>query len=191
MDNFRLLPADVLVSVNDRRDPFSILKRGLMGNPYDHVYAYMGQVGLLVCSEIIKIPMLLESDGDGVVIESLASRYGESVVVMRLKLEYRDKLFKVLQEAVLLAQDPQSKYDYMCIVKWVLPRLILERLRLPIPLTWQRDARQICSEAVWEIFYRAKLAVLPAGTVPMPGDFVTGSPLLEEVWRGKLGESLV
>lgn len=191
MGDFKLLPADVLVTVNDRRDPFSLLKRGLMGSPYEHVYMYMGPVGLLVYGQIIRIPMLFESDGDGVVIESLVSRYGESIVVMRLKAQYSEKIWRLLEEAVLLAQDPQSKYDYMCIVKWVLPRLILERLRLPTPLTWQRDKSQICSEAISEVFHRAELDFLPPRIVPMPADFVQDSYLLEQAWQGKLGEILL
>ncbi|GAJ16420.1 unnamed protein product, partial [marine sediment metagenome] len=39
-----------------------------------------------------------------------------------------------LEEAIKLASDPQSYYDYLCIVKFAIPRLIFEKLGLPMPL---------------------------------------------------------
>ena len=173
-----------------------------MTSPYEHVFMYLGQVGILINRRqrrIIRVPMLFESDGDGVILESLSSRYGQEVVVLRLKSEYdRRRIPRVLEEAIKLADDLQAHYDYMCLVKYVLPRLICEKLGLPtwvlhhLPLAWQRDARQICSEAIHEVFCRAKLVniLLPYCIPPMPGDFVTDSILLEEVWRGTLSEEL-
>lgn len=202
MSNFKIEPGDILVNVNHRKDPISAIKRWAAG-PYEHVFSYMGKAGVIVSQSqrrMIRVPLLFESDGDGVVLESLSSRYGQEVLVLRLKSEHdRRRIPRVLEEAVKLAKDPQSKYDYMCIVKYVLPRLICEKLGLPtwvlhhLPLAWQRDARQICSEAVFEIFYRAKLTdiLLPYCVPPMPEDFVTDSLLLEQLWAGKLSEELV
>lgn len=202
MNNFCLNPGDILVNVNRRHDPLSTIKRWAAG-PFEHVFMYMGKVGLFINRRqrrIIRIPMLFESDGDGVIIESLSSRYGQMVVVLRLKSEYdRRRIPRVLEEALKLSEDLQAHYDYMCIVKHVLPRLILEKLGLPtwilshLPLAWQRDRRQICSEAVFEVFHRAKLVdiLLPYCRPPMPGDFVTDSLILEESWRGTLSEDLI
>ena len=136
--------------------------------------------------------MLFESNGRGVVIQSLSNRYGQEVIVMRLKSEFdKRRIPRVLEEAIKLASDPQSYYDYLCIVRYIIPRLICEKLRLPVPLAWQRDPWHVCSEAVFEVFYRAKLVdILPKNVVPLPGDF-TDSLLLEEVWRGSLSEELV
>jgi len=202
MNNFKLEPGNILVNVNRRKDPISRIKRWAAG-PYEHVFIYMGKVGILILSpeqrKMRRVPMLFESDGDGAIIESLSSRYGREVVILQLKSESdRKRIPHVLEEAIKLADDPQSHYDYLCIVKYVLPRLILEKLGLPtwvlhhLPLAWQRDAQQICSEAVFEIFYRAKLVdiLLPHCRPPMPGDFVTDSALLEEVWAGILSEEL-
>jgi len=76
-------------------------------------------------------------------------------------------------------------------VRYILPRLICEKLGLPVPLKWHRDPSHVCSEAVYEVFYRAHMVdILPRTPVPMPGDFVT-SLLLEEVHRGKLSEEWV
>jgi hypothetical protein len=191
----KLKQADILVNINDRNDLLSTAKRWAVG-PYEHVFLYMGQLGLFstwVQRQLIQVPMIFESNGRGVMLRSLSSRYGEKVVVMRLKSEHdRRRIPDVLIEAIRLASDFQSYYDYLCIFRSVLPRIISEKLHLPVPLAWQRDDRQICSEAVFEVFYRAKLIdILRRDVVPLPGDFVTGSPLLEEVWSGELSEKLI
>jgi len=185
---FKLESADILVNINDRRDPISSVKRWASG-PYEHVFIYLGDVALLVGLEIIRIPMLFESDGDGVVIESLSSRYGQKVVVMRLKSEFdRRRVPAVTREAIRLAEDPQAKYDYACIRKYVIPRLVIRKFGLPLAVKYHRDPLMICSEAGFEIFYRGGLVDIlgPGCTPPMPGDFVTDSPLLEEVNCGVL-----
>ena len=194
MNDFRLQPGDVLVNVNKRRDIFSQIKRWAMSSPYEHVFMFMGKVRIMVHrgeGQITKFPMLFESNGRGVVIQSLSNRYGQEVVVMRLKSEHdRKRLSHVLTEAIKLASDSQSYYDYYAIAIWVLPRILREKLHLPIPIAWHRDERQICSEAIFEVFYRARLVdILPPYCVPpLPGDFVTDSPLLEVVWGGSLSE---
>lgn len=196
MSNFYLNPADIIVNVNDRHDPLSSIKRWAVG-PFDHVLMYLGKVGIIVDREqrwiSFRFPMLFESNGRGVVIQALSNRYGQEVVVMRLKPEYRAKIPRVLKEAVKLASDERSYYDYYAIARWVLPRIIREKLHLPIPIAWHRDERQICSEAVFEIFDRAKLVdILPSYyRPPMPDDFVTDSLLLEGAWAGRLLEEVV
>ncbi len=191
--SFKLEPGDVLVNANLRKDPWSIIKRWAMGSPYEHVFMYLGKVRIITSPEqhqTLRFPFLFESNGRGAVIQSLSNRYGQEVVVLRLKRGYRQVIPKVLKEAVKLASDSQSYYDYYAIARWVLPRIIMGKLHLPIPLAWHRDERQICSEACAEIFWRAKLRILPKNIVPLPSDFVY-SPLLEEVWRGQLSEELL
>ena len=134
--------------------------------------------------------MLFESSGRGVALQSLSNRYGQQVVVLRLISEH-GKIPRVLEEAIKLASDSQSYYDYLCIVRFVLPRLIFEKLGLPMPLKYHRDPWHICSEAVSEVFIRGGLDLLYLEDVPLPGDFVTESLLLKEAWRGQLSEELV
>ena len=187
---FKLNPGDILVNVNDRHDPFSVVKRWCVG-PYEHVFLYLGELGLLRSQrQIIRVLMLFESNGRGVTLRSLSSRYGEKVVVMRLKAEHdRRRIPQVLIEAIELASSFQSYYDYLGIVRWVLPRIICEKLGLPLPLAYQRNPMMICSEAVMEVYLRARLVdILPDNVIPLPGDFVTDSPLLEKVWAGCLSE---
>jgi len=194
MNNFKLEPADILVTVNKRKDPLSRIKRWFVG-PFDHVLMSMGKVGILVNwsqHRILRFPMLFESYGRGCALRSLSERYGEEVVVLRLKSEFdRRRIPRVLEEAIKLASDERSYYDYYAIARWVLPRIIREKLHLPIPLAWHRDERQICSEAVNEVFIRAGLLLLYLEDVPLPSDFVTESVMLEQVWSGTLSEKLV
>ena len=194
MEEFELQPSDILVNVNHRKDPISRLKRWLVG-PYDHVFMYIGKVGIYInwrqC-RILRFPMLFESNGRGVVIQSLSNRYGQEVVVMRLKsYSGRTRIPSVLEEAVKLASDQQSYYDYFSIPLNVIPRILNEKFGIPIPLKYHRNAEQICSEAVNEVFIRGGLDLLYLEDVPLPSDFVTESIFLERVWAGTLSEELV
>ena len=197
MINFKLEPADILVNVDRSKKPIPLIKRWALGSPYVHVFMYIGKVGVIVNlkqRKILRFPMLFESDGRGVVIQSLSNRYGQEVVILRLKAEHdRRRIFYVLEEAIKLASEPQSYYDYLCIVRFVLPRLICTKLGIPLPLKYHRDQWHICSEAVFEAYYRAGLVdiLLPYCTPPLPGDFVTDSILLEQVWSGILSEEVV
>lgn len=190
----KLEPGDVLVKVNDGKDWKSVTERWALGCPYDHVFFYMGQMQLVVSGVLLTHPMLFESNGRGVVLQSLSNRYGQKVVVMRLRSGYdRRYLVRVLEEAIKLASDPQSHYDYMCIVQYILPRLIAQKLGLPLPVKWHRDAFQVCSEAVFEVFVRGGLpdVLLAYSMPPLPGDFVTNTLLLKEVDRGILSAEWV
>lgn len=194
-EQFKLQSADILVNVNDRGDPYSIIKRWGVG-PYDHVFVYLGKLGLFTDRgqrRILRVPMMFESNGRGICLRLLSERYGERVVVMRLISEHdRRRIPYVLRAAIELASDDQAHYDYLCIVKYILPRLICEKLGLPLPLKYHRDPWRVCSEAAFEVFYRARLAdILPARIVPLPGDFVTDSPLLEKAWCGDLSAEVV
>lgn len=197
MNSFKLEPGDVLVNIDRDKDPYSIIKRWALGSPYEHVFMYMGNLGIIAFKwqkRVMRFPMLFESNGRGVVIQSLSNQYGREVVVMRLKSEYdRKRIPQVLIEAIKLASNSQSYYDYSCIVRFVLPRLICEKLRIPMPLKYHRDPWHICSEAVFEVFHRAKLLeiLLPYCLPPLPGDFVNDSLLLEKVWSGMLSEEIL
>jgi len=191
MNNFKLEPADILVNVNWGKDPISVIKRWGVG-PYSHVFLYMGEMTILVDSVVLRHPFLFESSGRGVAIQSLSNRYGQEVVILRLRSEHdKRRIPYVLEEAIKLASDPQSYYDYLCIVQFVIPRLICQKLGLPMPLKYHRDPWHICSEAVDEVFIRGGLELLYLEDVSLPGDFVTDSPLLWTAWRGKLSEELV
>jgi len=192
MGKFKLQAGDILININRGNDPWSRIRRWAVGE-CSHVFMYMGKLTITKGETwYYPVPMLFESNGRGVVLQSLSNRYEQQVAVMRLKSEHdRKRIPVVLAEAIKLASEPQAFYDYFCIITFVLLRIICEKLCLPIPLKWQRDDRQICSEAVFEIYYRAKLVdILPRDIAPLPGDF-RDSLLLEEVWQGELSEERV
>ena len=196
MNSFKLQPSDILVTVNDGSDPYSVIKRWALGSPYSHCYLYLGNVALLADrrqGRLIRVPMIFESNGRGCCLRLLSERFEESVVVMRLRYyASRQRIPYVITEALNLASDESARYDYWCVTRYIIPRLICEKLGLPMLLSWHRNPKQVCSEAVYEVCYRGGLeGILPAGVVPLPGDFVTDSPLLEEVWEGKLSADAV
>jgi len=186
-----LQPCDILVTVSWKKDPWSRIRRWGVGSPYSHVYLFLGKVALLTDrrqGRLIRVPLIFESNGRGCCLRLLSERFGEDVVVMRLKsYEGRKRIPAILAEAIKLASDESARYDYWCITRFIIPRIICEKLRLPLPLSWHRNPKQVCSEACWEIYHRAGIDLLPSDIVPLPGDFVE-SPLLEEVWQGKLSE---
>ena len=69
MNKFHLEPVDILVNLIVGNDPYSVVKRWALGSPYSHVFMYLGA----------RIPMLFESNGQGVVIQALSSRYGQEM----------------------------------------------------------------------------------------------------------------
>jgi hypothetical protein len=190
MSNFKLEPADFLVNINRRKDPISAIKRWAVGE-YSHVFAYLGILDVAAGNILISHPFLYESSGRGVVIQSLSNRYGEEVVVMRLRPGYRDRIPLIIGWAIELASDPQSYYDYMCIPLNIIPRVLHDKFGMPLPVKYHRDEKQVCSEACAEICWRAKVPVLPENVVPLPVDFATNCPLLEEVNRGILSADWV
>ncbi|MBA7680289.1 hypothetical protein ES703_88603 [subsurface metagenome] len=186
---FKLQPGDILVNVNSGSDPWSRIRRWGLSSPYTHVFLYLGTFAIK--GYTMEIPFLFESNGRGVVLRSLSERYGEQVVVMRLKPEFRDRLVAILNEAINLASDLQAVYDYTCIPLHIIPRILHEKLGIPIALKYQRDEKMVCSEAVAEIYWEASAPVLPKNVVPLPGDFVELSSILSEVNRGKLSPEWV
>ena len=190
MNNFKLESADILVTVNDRQDPFSVAKRWCVG-PYNHVFMYLGEVGILVSRRqhrILRFPMLFESNGRGVVIQSLPNRYGQKVVVMRLKPGFQDRIPRIVEEAIKLASSPQAYYDYMCVPLNIIPRVFHDKFGMPLPVKYDRNEQMVCSEACAEPCWRAEVPVLPENVVPLPGDFVVLSGILDAVNQGILSE---
>jgi len=188
-------PGDVVVTIISGNSLWDKIRRACVGK-YSHCFLYMGVMRLgatkyRACAG--KIPMIFESTGCGVCLRLLSERYGQEVLVMRLS-KYRRRIPRLLREAIKLASDEKSYYDYFCIAKYIIPRIIWEKLHLPLdkmPLSWHRDPRQICSEALLEIHLRAMIPVLPDDILPLPGDFVTDSDLLKKEECGKLSEEWI
>lgn len=175
----RLTPTDILVDVNESRALKHIIERWALGNPYTHVRMYFGDGSdsRSFLSLKMPFPMFYESVGRGVIFTDVHHSFGQKVVVMGINpdiidLGLNDTRDQVLSHAYDIATDPQSAYDYMSIPTFLIPRLICEKLGIPLPLKYQRNPIMVCSEAVAEPFWRAGLNVVSLDVEPLPGDFV-------------------
>ena len=179
----KLQPLDLLLYVNEGKSWVSAFSRWAIGR-YEHVSTYVG-VGFG------NVPFIYQSEGRGVILDSLYEHTGRLVMVMRpnpsITQAQKDA---VLKEAIGIVSDPNSYYDYVSIVTSCLPRVLEEKFPwIPIPLKYQRDKTYICSEAAAEPWWRTGLMILPDTIVPLPGDFLT-SPLLIQMGEGRLMEEV-
>jgi hypothetical protein len=182
MDSMNLEPCDVTLFVNEGKGWISRFSRWAIG-PFDHVAMYLGKA-------FDHVPFLYESDGRGASIENVQHHTGRLVRIMRPDIDAPRKA-AIINEAVRIASDDQSYYDYEAIVRFCVPMILNRKFPwLPRPPQYKRDKFMICSEAVAEVFWRAGIDVLPKDVVPLPGDFVT-SPILYPVGEGRLFEDTV
>jgi hypothetical protein len=180
----KLEPVDVLVCINNEQDPYSRLMRLALGSPYTHVMMFYW-------TPLATMPPLFYEaiPTKGATFTNAYDYIGRTVMVMRLREAYND-LFKpiILHNALEIAISSQTRYDFACVPGFILPRLISEKLGLPLPLKYHRDPFMVCSEAVAEPFWRANLEVLPRDVVPLPGDFTTAYYYFEYITIGNIAE---
>ena len=173
---FKLQPLDILVFEIVTNSLWDRIERWGLGNPYGHVGMYLGG----------PFQDFYESAARGVLITNIQWQFGKTCMVMRPKPEVIDDSGPTL---INIAHEIEGTYDayygYEDILWFVIPRLILGKLGLPIPLKYHREVHMICSEAVAEVFWRVNMKVLPMDIVPLPGDFIN-SPILDRVWEGPL-----
>jgi hypothetical protein len=184
---FKLQSCDILLFAQEGNGIKEIIGRWGIGK-----WGHVAMIG-----DPFGVPMLFESTGKGAGMHSLESNRGRLIKVMRLDIDslFReigtqtiyDYLIKLMLEtAINIISDPQSYYDYSCIIQSCVPRALKTKFPcLPIPLKYHRDAAMVCSEFVAEIFWRVGITVLPQDVVPLPGDFET-SPFLKPVADGRL-----
>jgi hypothetical protein len=176
---FTLEVGDILVYVDEGTGFTSSVSRWAIGR-YNHVSLYMGKA-------FGEVPFLYESTGRGVAVHSLQPQTGKLVTVMRPVIRNS----AVFLNAIDLATDPNSYYDYFAYVHNCLPRVLKEKFPwLFIPSQYHRDDAMICSEAVAEAFWRAGIDILPQDVIPLPGDFVK-SLILDPVYEGRLFEDIL
>ncbi len=176
-----LEPCDVLLYVIEGKDIFSAISRWGEGR-FGHAALYL--------DNFFNVPMIYQSTGRGAALDSLQQDTGRLVLVMRPD-SLRANRDSLIRQAITIASDPRSYYDYHCIARSCIPRLLKQKFTwLPIPTQYHRDAAMICSEAVAEVFWRAGIDVLPKDIVPLPGDFAK-SPILYPVCEGRLFDDIV
>ncbi len=187
MNNFKFQPGDVIVYKFGKGD-WGILRpfvRWLLGSPYCHV-------GLFFAWTKRNLPLTIESIGRGVMIRSLLASGGRQVSVMRWKGDNAEEAgLKVAKAAEHIADEPMSWYGFFDIPRFVLPRLIWYKLtKRRLGFGYRRNQFFICSELVAQAFRNAGLPLFSGDFIPLPRDLAK-SPLLEEVWAGRLSAELV
>jgi len=182
----KLEPVDILVDVNEKKDLYSQVERWALGNPYIHVRMFYGKPYPSMP------PLFYESiPTRGVTFTNVYDSLGQMVVVMRLRPEYDSFKQLILHNALEIATDPQSKYDFECVPGYILLRLICGKLGIPLPLRYHRNEFMVCSEACAEPFWRSGLEVLSQDVVPLPGDFVCALVYFQYIATGPIAEDWV
>jgi len=175
----KLETCDIILWKNIKSDPISGLSRWAIG-PWGHVAMYLGKFRTH--------PMVYESRARGVNITSLLPQTGATVAVMRpwIRIPQSDMVWTAFE----IAADEKSFFDYFAVVHSVLPRVLIEKLHLPLPPIYHRDIFMVCSEAVAEVWWRNGIEVVSKNVIPLPTDF-RSSYFLICVGEGKLMEDIV
>ncbi len=171
---FRLEPGDhILFRLGS--GPLAALETALLGSPWGHI-AIKGRGTLII-----------ESIGRGVLRRDIRACSGSHVRVLRPRSTLLGAGLRICEAAERIADNPQSWYDYLAIVQYVLPRLIAAKLHLPMPLKWHRNPVYVCSEFVEQADVDAGYPpeCVLEGVIPLPGDF-NNSPMLRWAWEGVL-----
>jgi len=166
-----LRPADVLL--------FPVRGWGIL-NPLVKMLIAYSHCALFFCYTKRDLPLIIESIGRGVLIRSLCSYAGQTVRVMRPKIDDTTAL-EVAKEAERLADNPGSWYGYFDIPRYVLPKLILAKIGQLLPQRWtltlkllafsyRRNSFYICSELVAEAYRRDGVPLVDENTIPLPDD---------------------
>lgn len=188
--NFTPYPGDLFLYVDEGKGFTSTISRWAIGR-YNHISMYLG--------EAFGVPFLYESAGRGVSIVNVQHQVGRLVTVLRWKESGQWPVIphRVIDEAIKIASDPKSYYDYLCYVTSCLPRVLKEKFPfLPIPSQYHRDPTMICSEAVARAWWNAGIRCLKLPydsefyiVIQLPRDFVD-SNVFDAVYEGRLFEDI-
>jgi hypothetical protein len=137
------------------------------------------------------LPLIIESVGRGVLIRSLYCYTGRQVLVRRHVDSPTNPLIGVLaaRTAEHLADNPKSFYDYFAIPRFVLPKLLYNKLGRILPArissllwfmehTYHRNNLFICSELVTQAYNDAGYPIVEEGTIPLPDDLAASDRLV-------------
>lgn len=175
----QLQPGDILLFPTFGWGILTPLARWLM--KYSHVAMYFDATKR-------GLPLIVESWGRGVCIVALDTYAGQTVVVMRPK---RDGGLgqRAADAAEHIADNPHAFYGYLDIARWVLPKLLAQKLGRWLPAKWlglltlwertyHRNHVYICSELVEEAYRAAGCPLVDEATIPMPDDIAASDQLV-------------
>lgn len=155
------MPGDLILKRTEAKGWYRRLKVWLVGE-YDHI---------LIFNDWTKrgTPLQVESINRGVLMRSLADYYGKEVLVLRHE-NYREAIAAAIR-AEDISNDPNAKYDYKGVVRFMLPRLIWFKLTGKLRgFGYRPNKTFICSELADAAYDCAVSKSL--GAEPLPGDFL-------------------
>ncbi|MDD4985273.1 MAG: hypothetical protein PHQ43_05710 [Dehalococcoidales bacterium] len=165
-----LLPGDIILFKDQNTGFYGKLKRWLMRSDYGHGSIYIGNdyiveaIGKACCRRKIE-----------------NTEYkGWDILVLRLR-RYLDPNYYYARVAAshaeYIADSPKSGYDYLGIVRFVIPRLILYRLTGKVYSLGYYDNKLFwCFELCAKVYQLAKLPVI-SHDIAMASDFIDSNKL--------------
>lgn len=165
-----LRPGDILVFEDQARGLWGAVKRWALGATYGyswgHVSVYAG------AGEQI------ESVGRGASQTTLQP--GRLTAVLRHSCYNADMGARLLAEARKIRDSGGAWYDYGCIPRYVIPRLLFHKLTGGrFGFGWRRNSIFICSELGEEVYFKSGYQLWDNLDVPpLPDDFFYNNPLI-------------
>jgi hypothetical protein len=134
-------------------------------------------------------PLIIEATpSQGVEISPLRLHSGREVVLLHPDaLNWQGIAYQASLNAEKLASGPDA-YNYIAIVRWVIPRLILAKFGIAYK-HWRRSRWHECAELVDDAYYKVPYPLLEEDIVPLPDDLLH-SLKLRVVWHGLVDELL-
>lgn len=132
---------------------------------------------------------IIESVPRGVIQTDLFKQYPDrEMMVLRLancpSPEYTLTVIEALRQAEEICSCPASFYDYLGIVRWIIPRLIMHKVfHKEISLGYVPDRVYWCFEVMRTAYGRAGQILFSDNLAPIDWDYIT-SPELVKVWQG-------
>ena len=129
-------------------------------------------------------PLIIEATpGQGIEIAPLRVHKGRQAMLLRANsYNWQEIGCQASLCAEAWATESDTGYDYMAVVRWVIPRLILAKLGIAYH-HWHRDRWHLCSELVEITYFEAGYPLFVDSFIPLPSDFLL-SPKLRAVWAG-------
>ena len=171
-------PGDIILFEDNAAGHYGKLKRWLMNSEYGHGAIY------------VRDGYICEAIGKAVCRRYLynTEHRGRNIMVLRLKRYLdpdREYAGKAAREAELIADHPLSNYDFLGIVRFVIPRLILYRLTGKVfSLGYRNNSLYYCFELIARVYILAMMPVI-SNSIAMASDFIA-SQKLDLVYAGKL-----
>lgn len=174
----QLLEGDIILFEDTATGRYGKLKRWLMGSEYGH-----GAIA-------VENNCIVEAIAKAACRRDLRNTEykGRNIMVLRLKRYLdpdRDYAKKAAAEAELIADHPLSNYDFLGVVRFVIPRLILYRLTGKVfSLGYRNNSLYYCFELVARAYILAMMPVIPHA-IAMASDFIDSNKL-DLIYAGKL-----